>query len=238
MTTSIKRGVHTINRAHSAIQNQCNRENNKQHTTKGAEQARGPDAENLGAESLRCGRCCQQRPASEHAKSMPDMATEKRAKVKHDATKDARSRGHRGHEQSTKAAKEMNECNAVVEQTSTSCVQVETVVRLRREVLLPIWLRRPGTVRLHKLAALPPHRESSTSVVAGKCLAERAHGNVFHPRSVASFVPQGNGIKAIRSPVRRCVVRSERRGRACVVCVVTVSRVESGGDVGSRGPEI
>jgi hypothetical protein len=166
------------------------------------------------------------------------MATEKQAKVKHDATKDAGSRGQRGHEQRTKATKEMNECNAVVEQTSTACVQVETEVRLAREVLLPIWLRRPGTVRLHKLAALPPHRESSTSDVAGECLAERARGNVLHPRSVASFVPQGNGNKTIRSPVRRCVVRSERRGRACVVCVVTVGRVESGGDVGSRGPEI
>jgi hypothetical protein len=125
---------------------------------------------------------------------MPDVATEKQAKVGHDATKDAEGRGRRGHEQSTKVTKEMNECNAVVEQASTACVQVETVVRLTREVLLPIWLRRPGTVRLHKLAALPPHRESSTSDVAGKCLAERARGNVFHPRTVASFVPQGNGI--------------------------------------------
>jgi hypothetical protein len=169
---------------------------------------------------------------------MPDVATEKRAKVKHDAKKDAKGRGRRGHEQSTKATKEMNECNAVVEQTSTACVQVETVVRLAREVLLPIGLRRPWIMRFHKLAALPPHRESGTSDVAGKCLAERARGNVFHPRIVASFVPHGSGIKTIRSPVHRSSVRSERRGRACVVCVVTASRVELGGGVGSKGPEI
>ena len=164
------------------------------------------------------------------------MATEKQAIVEHNATKDARSRGQRGQEQHAKATKEMNECNAVVSQTPTTCVQVKTEARLARVVLLPLWLRRLGTVRYHKLAALPPHRECGTSDVAGKSLAERARGEAVRPRSVASFVPQGNGIKTTRSHSgRRGRFRSERCGRPVVV-VVTVVRVECRGDIESGGP--
>jgi hypothetical protein len=100
-------------------------------TTKDAEQARGPDAEDLCAESLcRRGGSVNLQYAPQHAKRMPDMTVGANAMIEQYAARNVESRGQTGQKQRTKATKDKNKCNAK-------------------------GLRWPGPIRCHKIAAQP-----------------------------------------------------------------------------------